>query len=41
MQKVVTSEKIPNNTQVLNFYFVDKIKDPYIEKAYEKICLVI
>lgn len=34
-------EKIPNNTQSLNFYFVNDIKYLCTDKTYEKSCLVI
>lgn len=37
-QKVVISEEIPRNTQILNLRFMDKIKNLYTKKAYKKIC---
>ena len=39
--KVVTPEKVPSSSQVFDFRFVDEIKDPCIDKAYEKSCPVI
>ena len=34
-------KKILSNIQVFNSYFVNNIKDPYIEKTNEKSCLII
>ena len=34
--KVVTPEKVPSSSQIFDFYFVDKLKDLCIDKAYEK-----
>lgn len=31
--KIVIPKKVSNNTQVFNFYFVDNIKDLYIDKV--------
>lgn len=39
--KVVTTIEIPGNAQIFNSYFDDKIKNPGIDKVYEKICLVV
>ena len=39
--KVVRSKEVPNGRQVLNFCFVDEIKNLYTNKAYEKSCLVV
>ena len=33
-------EEIQSSTKVYNTYFVNDIKDPYTDKAYEKSCLV-
>ena len=38
--KLVILNKIPGSTQVFNFYFVDNIKDPCINKVDEKSCLI-
>lgn len=34
-------EDIPNSIQIFNLPFVEKIKDLYTDKVYEKCCLVI
>lgn len=39
--KVVTTANIFNNAQIFNSCFIDKIKNPNTDKAYEKSCLVI
>ena len=39
--KVVTSANIPNNTQIFNFCFVDKIKHIDTDKTYKKSWLVV
>ena len=39
--RIVTPEKIPSNAQVLNPYLVNKIKDLYTDKAYDKSCPVM
>lgn len=39
--KVVMPKKIPKSTQSFNFYFFADIKDPYINKTYEKSCLIL
>lgn len=38
---VVILKKILSNWQVFNLGFVDKIKDPYTDKAYKKRCSII
>lgn len=37
--RVVTLEEILSNIPVFNLRFIDKIKDPWNDKAYEKSCL--
>lgn len=39
-QKVVFPEKIPNNIQIVNSRFMNKIKDLCTKKAHEQICPV-
>lgn len=39
--KVVTTNDIPSNTQIFNSYFVAKIKNFGIDKAYEKSYLFV
>lgn len=39
--KVVITKDIPSNASIFNSRFVDKIKNPGIDKAYEKIRLVV
>ena len=39
--KDVTSEEVLSSTQVVNFRFVNEIKDPCIDKAHEKSRLVV
>lgn len=39
--KEVTSEEVPSSIQVVNSHFVNKIKDPCIDKAYKKGQLVV
>ena len=39
--KVVTTEDIPSNSRIFNSRFVDEIKNPGTDKAYEKSRLVV
>lgn len=39
--RIIISEEILSNWQIFDFYFVNKIKDLYTDKVYEKICAII
>lgn len=39
--KVIISEDVPSNTQIFNSCFVNEIKNPGSDKAYEKKRLVV
>ena len=39
--KAITSEDVPSNARIFNSCFVDKIKNPDIDKTYEKRRLVV
>lgn len=39
--QVVISKDVSSNTQIFNSCFINKIKNPDIDKVYKKSCLVI
>lgn len=39
--KIVISKKVLKNVKIFNFYFINKIKDPYIDKVYKKSQLTV